>query len=375
MIDHSPMASLDLVFDGKSFPVPKKLVFELFEHHRELFEATSYAVRSSVSLPVFEAFVDSLKTQTKPSVRQRNAASLSLLANEFFLSELAAECAPFSVSVDQFSSLSERVSALERQISSNQPSQIEEKLQTHENGLEALRLVLEKLKTSLQAHLTQLKCDVGQLQAGSTPSPPSKRDKSPRQVEIPLKPAARIESSWPWEKQNAVQQENRARLLAGVISYLTKKHSGNVHEKGIVTITSKSVSSNHPRDALKNVADLPALSHFESKNEPGQWICWDFRKMRVRLTHYTLCTSLTKSWVIEGSLDGRSWTEIDHRTNNWDFERGGTAAFAASYPAEVRFIRLTQTGKIHRVDDDDYYPGEDYCLLMSAVEFFGTLFE
>jgi hypothetical protein len=100
--------------------------------------------------------------------------------------------------------------------------------------------------------------------------------------------------------------------LDGIISDLTKKHGGNVHGKGIVTITSKSVGGGHP---VKNVADLTSDSYFYSKNEPGQWVCWDFREMRVRLTHYTIWTSYLNSWVVEGSLDGESWTVIDRKTN------------------------------------------------------------
>jgi hypothetical protein len=170
--------------------------------------------------------------------------------------------------------------------------------------------------------------------------------------------------------------------LEGIISYLTKKHGGNVHEKGIVTITSKSVRDD-PEYAPKNVAVLTSDSWFQSKNEPGQWVCWDFREMRVRPTHYTIRALLLKSWVVEGSLDGKSWTEIDRQTNNQDFDYAGetctddcagsasctddweTASFAVSNPSECRFIRLTQTGK--RYYDDH--------LLLNAVEFFGTLSE
>jgi hypothetical protein len=50
----------------------------------------------------------------------------------------------------------------------------------------------------------------------------------------------------------------------GIISYLTTKHGGNVNEKGIVTITSKSVYSDNPMHALKNVADLTSVCCFES---------------------------------------------------------------------------------------------------------------
>jgi hypothetical protein len=75
--------------------------------------------------------------------------------------------------------------------------------------------------------------------------------------------------------------------LEGIISYLTKKHGGNVHEKGIVTITSKWVRDD-PKFALKNVADLTSRSDFISNHEPDQWVCWDFREMGVRPTHYTI---------------------------------------------------------------------------------------
>jgi hypothetical protein len=104
-----------------------------------------------------------------------------------------------------------------------------------------------------------------------------------------------------------------AASLDGIISYLTKKHRGNVQEKGIVTITSRSVWYDYPNFAPKNLADLTSGSTFSSKNEPRQWVCWDFREMRVRLLHYTIGSQELKSWVVEGSVDGRSWTEIDRQ--------------------------------------------------------------
>jgi hypothetical protein len=159
--------------------------------------------------------------------------------------------------------------------------------------------------------------------------------------------------------------------LEGIISYLTKKHGGNIHAKGIVTITSKSVGDNGARYALKNVADLTSTSRFQSKDEPGQWVCWDFGGMRVLPTHYTIDSSThgLASWVIEGSVDGRSWTEIDRRQDNRDFTNGGTASFATSRPAEFGFIRFTQTDKKYGFS---YWP---HVLGLYAVEFFGTLAE
>jgi hypothetical protein len=158
------------------------------------------------------------------------------------------------------------------------------------------------------------------------------------------------------------------RSLEGIISYLTQKYNGNVFEKGIITITSKSVYSDHPKYALKNVADLnDSDSHFWSKNEPGQWVCWDFRDMRVLPTHYTLRSAWLKSWVLEDSMDGENWREIDRQTNTQDSNAAWRmASFAISSPAECRFIRLTQTGANH-VSRDDLY--------LRALELFGTLLE
>jgi hypothetical protein len=115
----------------------------------------------------------------------------------------------------------------------------------------------------------------------------------------------------------------------------------------------------------ENVAEITSSRYFCSKNEPGQWVCWDFREMRVRLTHYTICSRSLKSWILEASLDGASWTEADRQTGNLDFRFGtNTVSFAVSTPTECRFIRLTQT--------DKDYDGDDR-LLLYTVEFFGAL--
>jgi hypothetical protein len=180
--DRVPMSTLELVFDGKTFAVPKKSVFELLEHHK-LFEAKSYAVQSSVSLAVFEMFVDSLQTQKKISVVTKgNATFLCLLAKEFFLSEFAAECGTFSVSVDQFLALSERVSKLELQSSSSfssRPGQVEEAIECQEEELERLRLTLGELKTLVEGKLGQPKSGSVQRRPESNPSPSPSPNPSP----------------------------------------------------------------------------------------------------------------------------------------------------------------------------------------------------
>jgi hypothetical protein len=154
--------------------------------------------------------------------------------------------------------------------------------------------------------------------------------------------------------------------LDGIISYLTQKHGGNVHAKEIVTITSRSVWNDRPKYRPKLVADLTTREWFRSKDEPNQWICWDFHERRVRLTQYTIKGPNLRSWVLEGSLDGEIWTEIDRQTDYVDFARAPMASFASASVAEFRFIRITQTDRRH--------DGHDF-LSLRAVEFFGTLSE
>jgi hypothetical protein len=157
-----------------------------------------------------------------------------------------------------------------------------------------------------------------------------------------------------------------AESLDGIMSYLTRKHGGNVHDKGIVTITSKSVDNCDPRNLAYPIRSLTS-QHFQSKNEPDQWICWDFHKMCVCPTHYTINSLILKSSVVESSLDGEAWTEIDRQTDTQDFQEGwATSSFAVSKSAKCRFIRLTQPGR--RRDGYDF-------LIIMAFEFFGILFE
>jgi hypothetical protein len=135
-----------------------------------------------------------------------------------------------------------------------------------------------------------------------------------------------------------------------------------------VAIAAKSVDDRHP--CLIAVVDFGTERYFWSKDEPGQWICWDFREMRVSPTHYTVWTQFLNTWILEGSLDGSSWMEIDRPEEFALVNGSGMASFAALTVVECRFIRLTQTGK--RVNDRGELNDK---LTVRGVEFFGALFE
>jgi hypothetical protein len=292
----------------------------LFEHQPGLFDTTGYEVESSVSLEIFELFVKSLRTKAKFRVTKENAGAISLLAKEFWLENLLSECSAL-----QMPSVLELLTALSVRI-----SKLTESVARHERQLESLSCRISALESNRSANLKAVKSFVSALQ-------------SPTEVEFRL-------------------QADKS--INGIIRYLNQKQGGNVHDGGIVTIASKSVY--HSDYAVQNVADLTSELWFQSKNEPGQWVCWDFHELRIRPTDYTMRAELLKSWVFESSVDGETWTEIDQRTENNDFIGSATASFAVAKSAECRFIRLTQTGDNH---------GEDDCLAIHGLEFFGTLLE
>jgi hypothetical protein len=91
---------------------------------------------------------------------------------------------------------------------------------------------------------------------------------------------------------------------------LTAKCSGNIHDRGVVEITASTVFGT---DYPQNVAAIGTYSSFWSEDEPGQWICFDFKTLRIEPTHYTTWNhhrgeKHLKSWAIEGSDNGSSWT-------------------------------------------------------------------
>jgi hypothetical protein len=91
--------------------------------------------------------------------------------------------------------------------------------------------------------------------------------------------------------------------------------------------------------------------------------------MRVHPTHYTIksASPALRSWVIESSLDGENWTEIDRKEDDYNLrEWPNTASFAISNSGECCFIRLIQTGKNHGENDD---------LSVFSFDFFRTLLE
>jgi hypothetical protein len=414
------MNKLTLHVGGQSFCVPKRSVLansDLFDLHPDLYDHPVYEVDSPVDAEECKLFIKFLETNDESLVTSENWPSLQALAGEFGVERLIELCSEaetaalyenlderlldFSDSLaqqtvvcesverdlpralcelmtarllsvsnevqllrketdDRFSGLAKNVEGLRKE-TDDRFLRISEAVRALRDetddrfsgsGISNWESVVAELRSQTASELEVLRGSIRRM-----------RQKQGWEREIPKQEPKAIETWWSDDKRRAAERENGAKLLDGIISYLTKRHSGNVHEKGIVTITSKSLHSDDARFALKNIADLNASSHFQSKDERGQWICWDFHEMRVCPTHYTILASTPKSWVVEGSMDGENWRELDRQT---DTELFYTGSFAVANPAEARFVRFTQTGKTRRNTDG---------LAVRGVEFFGTLSE
>jgi hypothetical protein len=153
----------------------------------------------------------------------------------------------------------------------------------------------------------------------------------------------------------------------GIISHLTQKSGGNVCDRGIVSVTASGERSYQ----LNEIVNFDNSNIAQTINQPNSWICYDFKEMRVKVSHYSI-RSRTDSdnyfpiqWTLEGSMDGNSWINFDSRTNrNELLGRGKSATFSTSSSQFVQMIRLRQQGK-----DSG---GTDF-LTLSAFELFGTL--
>jgi hypothetical protein len=155
--------------------------------------------------------------------------------------------------------------------------------------------------------------------------------------------------------------------LQGIIGYLTKKCGGNVHEKGVVAITASSHNGNFQ---AYHLADLASDRFFNSMREPDQWFCYDFKDRRTALTHYSVRTYHSmdynpRSWVVETSIDGENWTEVDRKVNCNDLHAVlAVRTFPLANQTEGRMVRFRQT-------DANY--AQLQCLCLTAFEVFGTL--
>jgi hypothetical protein len=160
----------------------------------------------------------------------------------------------------------------------------------------------------------------------------------------------------------------------GIISYLTKRYGGHVIDRNIVSITASSIAEvqSYP---LRHVADFQNQSMFYTNNETNSWICYDFKDIQIKVTHYSIRSRRDSNdhhlrfWTLEGSIDGLKWVKIDDRQNDTSLNSQGAISIfsiSESFEEAFRMIRIRQTGKSS--SNNDY-------LVVNAIEFFGVLKE
>ena len=164
---------------------------------------------------------------------------------------------------------------------------------------------------------------------------------------------------------------SEAAPLNGIVSFMTQKYGGNVHKANAITVTASSYYSiRYPT----NIVDLAHEEYFYSKNEPNQWIQYEFKTGTVSVESYTLKTRQygggyhIRSWVVETSVNGDIWDELDNQDNMDDMaEEGCVKSFHVKKPSSyARFIRIRQTG--HNSNGSNI-------MTLARFEIFGTFVE
>lgn len=173
------------------------------------------------------------------------------------------------------------------------------------------------------------------------------------------------------------------KVLNGIIRYLTKIAGGNVHERGVVTLSSSSIHNTYKNSNVKNACDLDDTrdeSLFHSLEIPNSWLQYDFGQRKIRPTHYTIrCRpnpfdhSNPRDWILEGSNTGKEgeWKKLDERKGDLSFMiSSGCQTFDIREELEpnetFRFLRITQNGL--STSDRNWF-------IINALEYYGDLYD
>jgi hypothetical protein len=254
-------------------------------------------------------FVKALKKGLKVSVTKEIAGPLALLAKEFFFPELLAEClAQTEPSPDIIATLSDRISRLEHRLCSSSADPDSTRLRIEiadlkrsvdrlQSELEMMKAKIENQNDTLIAHLRTATRKVSVLGEECERKITDSLSPVTDRLSVCEKRLDQMKTTFPSitsPKQIGFALHGLG-CLDGIISYLTRKHGGNVHTKGIVTVTSKSVGL----AGVENLVDLTSdLGFFSQPFVADQWVCLDFHRMRVRRMQYTIRADLMKSWML-----------------------------------------------------------------------------
>jgi hypothetical protein len=245
---------------------------------------------------------------------------------------------------------------------------------------------LKELATAREELLGEIQKVASTLESISPLPPPSSSEPSspPPEATPPLERSSPPPSSSQPKKDAAPTSAKKVEItqfnfpfnpkveLDGIIAGLTRQVDGNVADKGVVDVNA-SGCLDPARFLPKFAADLLSNSVFVSTKDPNQWLAYDFKERKVRITHYAIRSRFDgwvnsnnlKSWVIEVSQDGNDWTIVDEKQDNNDLNGTNLVkAYELKEEVEARQVRLRQTGPAH---------SGKYFLAISGFEVFGTV--
>jgi hypothetical protein len=160
----------------------------------------------------------------------------------------------------------------------------------------------------------------------------------------------------------------------GLISHLTDKCQGNVHDLGFVIVTgSVAAGDSH----VRKVIDLDSDSYFWATPPIDilGWanpvtgcmimnhVCYDFKTRRIVPRYYIIWSHNLVSWDVDTSLDGTNWTNVDHQENILYLNASDNFVFGISQGILCQYVRLAN-GKNR---------SNTYSFMISVLEFFGEL--
>ena len=164
----------------------------------------------------------------------------------------------------------------------------------------------------------------------------------------------------------------------GIMNILIKETGGNIHDNGTIEITSNSIKDNHHP---KNLVDYKNTNFYLSNEEPGAFVCFEFKDRGIQLSSYSIGSgsdgpnhSHLRNWVVEVSNDGKKYEEVDCHS---DYSELNGSNIIRTFDVKktngkfYRLIRLRSTGYSWSC-----YPSSNkYAIYFYYIEFFGKLEE
>jgi hypothetical protein len=167
-----------------------------------------------------------------------------------------------------------------------------------------------------------------------------------------------------------------ARPMDGLIRHLTTVHGGPAAmlARGVIEVHGSSLWDSTSEYAASKLVDQNENSYFVSDAAPGQWICIDFKTMRVLPNHYTLLSRKDKgpndrnlkSWILEASETGDQgpWVKIATERDRAELNGKG---FRYTFPIKRQFAG--RCIRIRSIAPPFGYEG----LVLAGMELFGAL--